>query len=295
MRVYIPSRGRCDERVMRSPAAGLPPGTDVVWVVGPDELADYRRTLGAYGVQGIVLPCALQPQISLVRAWIGKHAARDGLDKFSMMDDDVGFLVRKSRLAWNLRPTAPEETSQMMRWMESALDAFQQVGISAREGNNQMGPGTPYTLAARNTRVMRVVAYQTAAFLAVRHCRTTVMEDFDVTLQILRSGGENLVTYWWAQGQRMTNENGGCSSWRTLEIHEESARRLAELHPGLVSLRQKQNRGDQDGLGTRLEVTVQWKAAAEQGRHLREARSVHQPHGERMGRPSEGTVQEILP
>jgi hypothetical protein len=249
-------------------------------------------------VQGVVLPCALQPQISLVRAWIGRHAQKDGLEKFAMMDDDVGFLVRRSPAVWNLRVAEPADCARMMRWMEMALGTYAQVGISAREGNNQQGVGTPFSLTALNARVMRVVGYRTEAFMSVHHCRTTVAEDFDVTLQILRAGGENVVSYWWAQGQRMTNEDGGCASWRTLEIHEEAMRKLAELHPGIVSLRTKQNKGDQNGLGTRTEVTVQWKAAAAEGQRLRESavQSSDEARGHgHAGVPEQEDVRETSP
>ena len=121
------------------------------------------------------------------------------------------------------------------------------------------------SLTRFNVRPMRAQGFQTEAFLSFEHGRVRVMEDFDITLQILRAGGSCAVNYYYAQGQRMTNEAGGCSTWRTHEIHEESARRLAELHPGIVSLRQKQNKGDQNGFGTRTEVTIQWKSAWAEG------------------------------
>ncbi len=88
------------------------------------------------------------------------------------------------------------------------------------------------------------------------------MEDFDVQLQLLKRGLGNACLYYWAQGQSKTNAPGGCSLWRTHEVHEAAARRLAELHPGLVRLRQKANKTDAGGFGTRMEVTIAWKKAA---------------------------------
>lgn len=261
MRIYIPSRGRFDERLLRSPAAQLPDSADVVWVVGHDEAPHYVSQLALFRVPGRVVPCSEQPNISAVRHWIGRHAALEGHDRFCMMDDDIGFLVRRSPDTWQLRATTPAESMDMVRWLERALDTCDHAGISAREGNNRAGEGTVETLVDRDTRMMRVLAYRTDRFLDMVHGRVRVMEDFDISLQLLRSGGSNAVSFWWAQGQRMTNEDGGCSVWRTREVHEESARRLAELHPGLVRLRQKQNKTDADGLGTRLEVTISWKRA----------------------------------
>ena len=71
----------------------------------------------------------------------------------------------------------------------------------------------------------------------------------------------------------MTNEDGGCSEYRTHEFHEHSARRLAELHPGLVTLRQKSNKTDREGFGTRTEVTIQWKRAWQEGQRAGEKQS----------------------
>lgn len=152
----------------------------------------------------------------------------------------------------------------MLRTIEGLLDEYAHVGVSAREGNNRAGEGDA-PLLQENTRTYRVLAYQTDMFLSVEHGRVRVMEDFDVNLQLLRQGHKNACLFYWAQGQKMTNAPGGCSTWRTHEVHEESARRLAELHPGLVSLREKHNKTDADGFGTRTEVTIQWKRAYNHG------------------------------
>ena len=132
-----------------------------------------------------------------------------------------------------------------------------------------------HTLVDHNTRTLRVLAYQTQAHVRCNHLRVSVMEDFDIALQLLEKGGSIAVSYWWAQGQRMTNESGGCSVYRSHEVHEDSARSLATLHPGLVSLRQKSNKTDRDGFGTRTEVTIQWKLAHKLGQQrLLEGKSV---------------------
>jgi hypothetical protein len=155
----------------------------------------------------------------------------------------------------------------MLLWMQSALNEHAHVSVSAREGNNRAGVGEA-PLVSLNTRTLRVLAYRTEEFLRAEHGRVPVMEDFDVNLQLLRAGHSNACASFWAQGQRMTNEAGGCSTYRTHELHEGAARRLAELHPGLVRLRQKQNKTDREGFGTRTEVTISWKAAYADGRRV---------------------------
>jgi hypothetical protein len=181
-----------------------------------------------------------------------------------MLDDDIRFLVRRSPDTWQLRGTEPSEVAEMLGSVEWWLQQHEHVGVSAREGNNRIGTGDR-TLRNDCTRTLRALAYQTEAFLSVEHCRVEVMEDFDVNLQILRQGGSNTCLHYWAQGQKQTNAPGGCSTYRTHEVHERSAEKLAELHPGLVSLREKKNKTDAGGFGTRKEVTIQWKKAHQEG------------------------------
>jgi len=140
--------------------------------------------------------------------------------------------------------------------VDADLDTFAHVGISGREGNNRVRDAW-----VENTRYMRFLAYRTDQYMACEHNRVTVMEDFDIALQMLRAGHPNKVYYMYAQGQAKTQSAGGCSVWRTHEVHNAGAERLAELHPGFVTVRQKQNKTDREGFGTRKEVTVYWKKA----------------------------------
>jgi hypothetical protein len=253
--VFVPSLSRAG--LLPGFVAQFPEGHPIYVVVSDEEYLDYRSALSD-SVE--VLRCPDQGDISLVRRWIGEWAHQNFCRKFLVSDDDVGMLVRRGDDDWRLRATEPEDVGQMLSSIDDLLDSYAHVGISAREGNNRAGVG-PAPLLAENTRTYRVLAYQTDRFMSVEHGRVRVMEDFDVNLQLLEQGYSNCCLYYWAQGQKMTNAPGGCSNWRTHELHEESARRLAELHPGLVSLRQKQNKTDREGFGTRTEVTIQWKRA----------------------------------
>lgn len=230
-------------------------------VVAPDEVRSYRE---ATDDRVSILSCPVQGDIAATRRWIGQWAQQLNFRKFVVMDDDLGLLVRRSPETWQLRQSSLDEVGDMLRTIEGLLDEYAHVGVSAREGNNRAGEGDA-PLLQENTRTYRVLAYQTDMFLGVEHGRVRVMEDFDVNLQLLRQGHKNACLFYWAQGQKMTNAPGGCSTWRTHEVHEESARRLAELHPGLVSLREKHNKTDADGFGTRTEVTIQWKRAYNHG------------------------------
>lgn len=266
MRIYIPSRGRSGS-VATGTLSKIPESImhNVVLAVHSGEIDAYmKRVPDSWIESGLhVRGFDYSGGIAEKRLQMGQHARVDRCHHFMMIDDDVDFLVRRSESDFRLRPQTSDETIEMFTYISSLMthQNFSHVGVSGREGNNRAGNGPRSTLLMVNTRAMRMVCWNTDDFLAAEHCRVMVMEDFDVSLQALRRGRGNAVTYWYANGQKMTNAPGGCSLWRTHAVHEESARRLAELHPGLVSLRTKSNKTDRGGFGTRTEVTVQWKRA----------------------------------
>jgi hypothetical protein len=96
------------------------------------------------------------------------------------------------------------------------------------------------------------------------HNRLKDVEDFDVTLQLLRMGYQNAVSNWYCYNQPMTGTKGGASSYRTNQLHDEEVRKLANFHPGFVRIIQKHNKTDAGGFGTRTEVVISWKKAYEE-------------------------------
>ena len=270
MRIYIPSTHRAD-MLDRGPLVDMNSGAmrefSITYVVPVGQAEEYTERLREQHDDAVAVMSCPAHGIAGTRFWIGQHAASAGVDKFLMLDDDIRFLVRKQEDDWRLRGTTPLEVEELLWEVDNWLTSHDHVGVSAREGNNRIGVGGPQ-LRADNTRTLRALGYRTDSFLSVEHGRVEVMEDFDVNLQILRRGGSNTSLHYWAQGQDRTNAPGGCSTYRTHEVHERSAHRLAELHPGHVKLRQKTNKTDAEGFGTRTEVTIQWKKAHKEGQAL---------------------------
>ena len=131
-------------------------------------------------------------------------------------------------------------------------------GISAREGNNRIEKD--YLM---NKRMMRCVAYDTKAVrdLGVRFDRLPCKTDFDVTLQLLRMGKSNRVSYYYAQGQvGGSNSSGGCSVYRNDDVLTKSAIELELLHPEFVTVVEKETKGAWGG-GVRTDVRIQWMKA----------------------------------
>ena len=259
MRIYIPTYQRShllDGGTLRWTPPSLREHT--VLVVREEEFDLYSKHLRGTGVKFLTLYDVTG--IADTRQRIGHFALECGEDSFCMMDDDLIFSVRKEEYYLNLRPQSYEDFEQMISAMREYLAEYAQVGISLRQGNNSGGVG-PSPLLQENGRAIRCVAFRTAEFNACEHGRVRVMEDMDVTLQLLTKGHKNAILYWWANDQQRTNAPGGCSVWRTHEVHAEAARRMADLWPGIVTLRQKENKTGGD-FGTRTEVTCQWKKAA---------------------------------
>lgn len=273
MHLYVPSLGRTQShQIAQGPLVRLPQAMqDHVWLVVPAGEGDaYLEAMVREDMPWVVV-VETPPEIVGIgptRHWIGQHAEQEGADKFVMMDDDIDFLVRRSPEHWQLEAQTPEQTLDMFAAIEHYLCAHASVGISSREGNNQCGVGGPDDPNMVNvaTRVMRFFGCRTRDWLEMEHGRVTVMEDFDLQLQLLRAGRSNCCLSYWANGQKQTNSPGGCSTYRDRETQDASARRLAELHPGFVRLRQKENKTDREGLGTRTEVVIAWKKAAASAR-----------------------------
>jgi hypothetical protein len=96
--------------------------------------------------------------------------------------------------------------------------------------------------------------------------RIPVMEDFDLTLQLLRKGYPNRVSYQYVWNQRGSGAEGGCSSYRTAEMQTNAALKLKELHPDFVSLVTKTAGTVWKDMEERSDVTVQWQKAYEEGK-----------------------------
>lgn len=234
--------------------------------------AALRQQLGRTQDTLWIIPPGAVSGIATTRQWIVDEAIRQGHDKVVMMDDDLHVIVRgkipEGEPGWDykLRPVeTADEFMALLRWFDTTLTLYAHAAVSMREGNNRI-PGLHAHDEAN--RGIRMVGYKTAPFeKGVVRFRPEVegREDLDMTLQLLRRGFQNAVTYHWAQGQRSAGADGGLSGSRTLDDQDRTARRLAELHPGLVRLRKKSNVSGAMA-GERTEVTIYWKRALEEGR-----------------------------
>lgn len=193
--------------------------------------------------------------IAPTRQWILDNVGDD--PNLCMLDDDLCFYARRTDDPTKLRELQPGELQAAFRQMDRQLLTIPHVGFAAREGANRC------TLQLmHNTRIMRVLGYNRTILKKefITFGRLPVMEDFDVALRLLRAGHRNLILNHFAHNQAGSGKEGGCSHFRTKELHAECAQRLAELHPGFVRVVKKVTKGAWGG-GERTDVQVSWKAA----------------------------------
>jgi hypothetical protein len=246
--IYVPSRSRAGRSITLEALCGAGLQKHVTLVVPYAQGHSYLPLARQHGIAQ-VLRCK-EDGIANVRRFIGERAP----DKFLMLDDDLRFSTR-NRKATTLHIATGAEILAMVKRVYGLLHHFAHVAISARQGNNRME--LPFEV---NSRPLRALAYRKKEFLQCEHGRVRIMEDFDVTLQLLRMGFQNCVVTQYAQDQQQTQLPGGCSDYRTHAVHAQSVKALARLHPDFVKLRTKENKTGGD-FGTRLEATIQWEKA----------------------------------
>lgn len=199
----------------------------------------------------------LPPHIQTIGATRQYLAEDPRYRKVVMLDDDLVFATRRKDDPTKFVPSTEEDVGDMFWAIWEKLNDYAAVGVAPREGGNRNTQQYLY-----NTRMMRVLGmrFDVLREHGIRFDRLPVMEDFDVTLQLLRLGYQNILLNEWVNNQGGSNTEGGCSSYRTLEVQAEAAGGLASLHPQFVTVVTKQTKTAWEGK-ERKDVRIQWKQA----------------------------------
>jgi len=208
--------------------------------------------------------------ISHTRKWIlTELAEKYNESNVLMLDDDMDFCYRPDMASPSLETIKdlPRFEAMLDLLEDWLLQGFVHVGLAARQGSNNTYE--PYREA---TRMMNAYAYDTIALkeIGVELGRLPVMEDFDLTLQLLRRGWPNRVSYQYVWNQRGSGAEGGCSSYRTAEMQMNAAKELQRLHPNYVSVVMKSTGSVWKDMEERGDVIVQWQKAYEEGKNARD-------------------------
>jgi len=270
-RVYVPSIGRAS--LTNGTISYLKMAMDpkqIVVVTNLDQLEAYARL----GVSVICLdkpglPYALQTIKEIMVNSLKKDAASASrfsyvLDdmpkehlKFIIMDDDLRFAARGPDN--KLHQITASEMIQMLFWIDEQLDHYAHVGISARQGNNNVE--MPYK---RVTSMRSVLAYNTMSIAdeSIRFDRTVSKNDYDVTLQLLERGYPNIVSYQYTHDQiGGPTLPGGTTEYRNKEMHLQASRELKAFHPKYVDMVYKEKADWKNTGGGRWDVRIQWLKA----------------------------------
>lgn len=251
---YIPTMGRTSRQVTAAYFAKSRHLLDLFLVCPPREVA----ALEAKGFQ--VLPCDAVG-IAKTRQWVLEE--HTGVGPIVMMDDDLRFAKRRIDDPGKFLPVeSPQDFEAMLDSLLSMLEVVPFAGIANRSGANRLA-----TPATSNARTFDLYALKPAVFrnAGIRFDNVDLMEDFDVTLQLLSQGFETgLLTTYTKDNIGGASAPGGCSTYRDPAMQQVAAVDLAVRWPDFVQVVQKEAAGT-GPWSTRWDVRVSWDKAFKAG------------------------------
>jgi hypothetical protein len=254
MKIFIPTYKRTRKQRTWD---GLPTflKENTFLVCGEEEREEHEKE----GRQVLVHPEGMH-RVAPKRQWIVENCREE---KILMLDDDLSFRCRIEG-GYKLRDMGEEDFKKMIDRMERELDNYGAVGLSSQAGNNRSFPKDILS----PSRMFTAYSLRTDILISngIRFDDMEVMEDFHVTLSLLRKGIPNAVLQDWCWSQPKSNAEGGCSEYRTFEVQKKAAEELARIHSPYVQVVKKESKSWGNGLETRYDVRVSWKKAYEDSR-----------------------------
>jgi hypothetical protein len=247
VKIYIPTHKRYNRQITWR---GLPPSVqaDTKLVISSGETPHY-----AQGLPLLETPPEVQG-IGATRQWILDNAEGNHI---VMLDDDLTFARRRLDDPSRFVPASVLDMEKWHHDMDNHLNSYAHVSMGPRENGNRKTD-----LYYECGRAMRVLAFDLEVLRreGVRFNPELVQDDFDITLQLLKKGYQNLIVGWMVHNQSGSGAAGGASEYRDIAKHNESIKKLAALHPGLVTVVTKHTKVAWGGQ-PRLDVICQWKKA----------------------------------
>jgi len=253
--IVIPTLGRMDKQITYN-AFPQKYKDMTTFVVQPHEFEEMKER---YSDNVLCLPDHID-RIAPTREWI--------FEKFKgtvhmVFDDDLEFVVKEPN---------PGEGSKWLsrKFTEQDFDdAFDLLNSWVKEGIVYGGflpawviPDVKQWPIRECQRIMTNVFYNGPKVPNdIEWNRVAAAEDFDVNLQLLTRGFKNRISSKYMVTCSATNAEGGCSTWRTLEVHNEAQLKLAELWPDYVKVKEKTVPSGPWKGKTKLATTIQHKKA----------------------------------
>ena len=228
MHIYIPTRGRASDLVIKIPPAWQ---SRAFFVVDSYEYDEYMKNnpdkniIVSEGANGITQK----------RQWILDNSETDYV---CQVDDDVNIAARIDN-STSLRKATDEDLTNMYNHIEYMLKEkhFAMVGVGPRF-MQQAKPKYSYwqkisTMWAVNKFILNKEGIALNPDIAV-------MEDFILNLQLLTRGYPNILLHDWCHSDKI-NKPGGCSIFRNITNQQESAEYLQSLFPKYVTVKGRYN------------------------------------------------------
>ena len=220
---------------------------------------EYEDFVNKYGTEKVVKLPSDTKNIAETRHYIF-NSFRDY--KYWVLDDDLSF-VRKIpyeieiKPKWTSMPYDDSHFDDMINWAESIFDSG--IPVCGLEYSSII-PDIKYYPVKKNSRILANLCVNGPQLqnYDLTFLRTIASEDLDFILQLFSYGIENRINTHLRLTGSVENSDGGCSTYRTLELHNESNLRLIELWPGYVSRNMNKNKSKL-GHGDIVNLKIQWK------------------------------------
>ena len=262
--IVIPTLGRMDKQITYN---NLPEKwkKKTRFVVQAHEYHEmrkrYRGTLGhdARDDQVMCLPDEVK-RIAATREWIFRQFNDT---RHIVFDDDLDFVVKEPNPGGDTKWKSRQFTEQDFD------DAFGLLNTWMDEGISYGGllpawviPDVNQWPIRENQRMMTNWFFDGKTIPRdLEWNRVDGAEDFDVNLQLLTRGFKNRISAKYMVTCSETNAEGGCSTWRTLDVHNQAQMKLAGLWPEFVKVRSKEVTSGPWKGKTKLSTTIQHKKA----------------------------------
>jgi len=200
--------------------------------------------------------------IGMARQFTVDWALSQENPKLLMLDDDLTFAIRRNDDPTKFTTPTDLDIIRVIEDVERKLNDYVHVAIAPREGGNRRTEAY-----VSNTRALRALAFRADKLCeyGVSFTDMEVMEDFYVQLSLLLLGEPHLTINWMVQNQGGSNSEGGCSTYRTMEVQAKAAETLQAKFPDFVRVVDKETKTAWGGQA-RKDVVIAWKSAYEEGR-----------------------------
>ena len=267
MKIVIPTLGRIDKQLTYN---SLPDRykEQVTFVVQAHE---YEEMKSIFGDKVVSLPNNIKT-IAPTREWIHQ---KFGNKRYLVCDDDCHAwhykepVIMEGKEVWGFKNGVSREfnDNDFDKLFEEANSLMDSGIVHIGMLNSSMKPTSEpnrYPLRS-NERIGGIVFYDGPNIPNdiqwTRPFDCEIPEDIDINLQLLSKGYENRVFSKYCFCISETSASGGCEVYRNVQNHNEGQRKLANLWPGIINIKEKVVPSGPWKGQTKLNITVQWKKA----------------------------------